>query len=678
MENREFTTNEFYRKVNEECNNCEPISGPIFCQTLDSFYHFERKVNEIVDERPEIRKMDLDALINYIAILEPDLADVVEDAFTEHAIDGKVFLKLRESDLDSLGIEKYSDRIILREIIGKSKRLEKQRRRSLRQKQKQSYRMSLNFWEGKEGQRARPGQALEECREETILENKASPDKNILSRSQKGLFAKVKNGSGSKGPNKSRKRRESGEKRSRQLCEHTLEKNSECCCEECSMLDCKLCLDLGKHGKCTCVQSSPSQCLFRKSISRHQSLEDETEDRFFNFNTNGRQRSISFHDLESISRNRRQSSENEAEEEKSLTLASASMRPHIDSAKHSFHFRESSSSSSSQDFDEGSEASEYYYLNRKDKSLRLKLDTTGKLKKFEIAKEDLDIDSLFEFIGQGEYGKVYKTRLYSSTDVAVKIFDKKKIKNQKIKDVIEEAELLLSIRFPNIIMCMGWCMHYRQLMLVFEYMSQGSLYKVLHLDRTPLPILVKLEILRKISSGMEHLHSREILHCDLKTSNILLADDFRSVKVCDFGMSFLKSKLKKKNKWNSLSHYSAPEILRGEKFENAADVYSFGMIIWEMLTGSQPYSDIPKSHLVGIVGYDNNHQLNLPDSQVECRRLYELMLDTLQVHPRLRPRFKDISKRLDLIIQNRRRADRHRNNLKDLFSCEESSNGGYV
>ena len=143
-------------------------------------------------------------------------------------------------------------------------------------------------------------------------------------------------------------------------------------------------------------------------------------------------------------------------------------------------------------------------------------------------------------------------------------------------------------------------------------------------------------------------------------------------------MSFLKSKLKKKNKLNSLSHYSAPEILRGEKFENAADVYSFGMIIWEMLTGSQPYSDIPKSHLVGIVGYDNNHCLNLPDSQVECRRLYELMLDTLHVHPRLRPRFKDISKRLDVIIQNRRRADGHRNNLKDLFSCEESSNGGYV
>lgn len=649
------------------------MSAQNFCQTLDSFYHFERKVKEIAEEHPDVRKMDCDDLVNYIAMLEPDLADVVEEAFMNHAIDGRVFLKLRESDLDNLGIEKYSHRIILREIIAKSKRMEKQRRKRLRGKVRNEgvvsdpRRFSLNLGEKKnrfdEGGEIEDnnGHKDDDDSEEVIRETKDSGSIKILENGKKVLIG----GSGSKTKTKSRKQQGSNDKTSRKYTDPTLHKNSFGGMNDCSMSSRMM---QETEERWSYGPRSPAQCLFTRSIKKHQSLDDEPEVRFLDGSSRNRQRSISFQESGSLTR----PAPRVQEELQSLSLNSASMIPHMDSAIHSYNFRASSSSSSSQDFDDGSEASEYYYLNKKDKSLRLKLNTTGKLNRFEIAKEDLDIDSLFEFIGHGEYGKVYKTRLYSSTDVAVKIFDNNKIKNQRIKDIIEEAELLLSIRFPNIIMCMGWCMHYRQLMLVFEYMSQGSLYKVLHVDRTPLPTIVKLEILRKISSGMEHLHSREILHCDLKSSNILLDENFRSVKVCDFGMSFLKSKLKKKNKWNSLSHYSAPEILRGEKFENPADVYSFGMIIWEMLTGYQPYSDIPKSHLVGIVGYDNNHQLGLLDSQIECLPLYELMLETLHVKPRMRPSFKEISKRLDLLIQGMRRSLRHRKDLRELFSCPES------
>jgi serine/threonine protein kinase len=345
--------------------------------------------------------------------------------------------------------------------------------------------------------------------------------------------------------------------------------------------------------------------------------------------------------------------------------------PNFDESVNSLNFRSSGSSSSSKDSNEDSESGAYYVHNKEDKKLKLKVDSTRTMRKFEIKKEDIDLENHFEMIGKGDFGKVYKTKLYSSTDVAVKIFDNNKIKNQMIKDSMEEAELLLSIRFPNIIMCMGWCMHSNLLMLVFEYMHQGSLFKVLHQDKKCLSSMTRLEILSKIARGMHHLHSREILHCDLKSSNVLLSDDFTTVKICDLGMSFLKNKLRKNNKWNSLSHYSSPEVLRGEKFENASDVYSFGMIIWEMLTGSIPYRDIDKSHLVGIVGYDCNHRLEDNDPKVKDRELYQLMLKTLNREPRLRPTFEEISEELDNLVFFRKKQLLYELNLGELLSCNE-------
>lgn len=93
------------------------------------------------------------------------------------------------------------------------------------------------------------------------------------------------------------------------------------------------------------------------------------------------------------------------------------------------------------------------------------------------------------------------------------------------------------------------------------------------------------------------------MHCDLKSQNILLSEDW-NVKICDFGLARYKEKFLKDNHGKiGTPHWMAPEILRGEKYEEAADVYSFGVILWEMLTGDIPFMGRSIAQITGMVGY---------------------------------------------------------------------------
>jgi len=102
---------------------------------------------------------------------------------------------------------------------------------------------------------------------------------------------------------------------------------------------------------------------------------------------------------------------------------------------------------------------------------------------------------------------------------------------------------------------------------------------------------------------MLYVHSRKILHCDLKSQNILLTDSWQ-VKVCDFGLARYKERFIKENKGKTgTPHWMAPEILRGERYAEPSDVYSFGVIVWELLTGSIPYVGRSLAQITGSVGY---------------------------------------------------------------------------
>ena len=106
---------------------------------------------------------------------------------------------------------------------------------------------------------------------------------------------------------------------------------------------------------------------------------------------------------------------------------------------------------------------------------------------------------------------------------------------------------------------------------------------------------------------------KKILHRDLKSSNVLIGEDWE-VKLCDFGLSGqIKKKKHKKAGRVGTYQWMAPEVIRGDpKVDEYADVYSFGVIIWEMLTAKIPYYGLSQQQIAGLVGYDENHQLEPP------------------------------------------------------------------
>lgn len=152
--------------------------------------------------------------------------------------------------------------------------------------------------------------------------------------------------------------------------------------------------------------------------------------------------------------------------------------------------------------------------------------------------------------------------------------------------------------------------------MVTEFMDEGSLFDHIHKHKTNLDDERAILIVEDIALGMAYLHGRKVLHCDLKSSNVLIDSNW-NVKLCDFGLSKITSQLNKKNKkkggnLNSLGtpHWMAPEVLQNKEYCEYSDVYSFGVIIWEIIEKKIPYEGLSLQQIIGTVGYDSEHSLH--------------------------------------------------------------------
>ncbi|CAF3750089.1 unnamed protein product [Rotaria sp. Silwood1] len=154
-----------------------------------------------------------------------------------------------------------------------------------------------------------------------------------------------------------------------------------------------------------------------------------------------------------------------------------------------------------------------------------------------------------------------------------------------------------SIHYPHIVTFYGACTEQGKYALVMEYMSLGSLYKILHKDKEPLNWSQRLSIALQTAKGINYLHKLEppILHRDIKSLNFLLetSHDGYIVKVCDFGLAQTRNETTRQS---LLTHvlpctlqWTAPEILRLKKYTDKSDVYSLGIVYWELAANEIPY-----------------------------------------------------------------------------------------
>ncbi|CAN6382131.1 unnamed protein product [Urochloa humidicola] len=192
-------------------------------------------------------------------------------------------------------------------------------------------------------------------------------------------------------------------------------------------------------------------------------------------------------------------------------------------------------------------------------------------------------------IGRGAFGKVYRGTTHENLRVAVKRSIVEGMKPSHDHDLVNEIAIQFQVSHANLVRLVGCCLETDVPMLVFEYVSNGSLYSVLHCGSTPraLPLSARLDIAIGSAKALTYMHShggRSLVHGDVKTGNILLGDNL-TPKVSDFGSSKLESIARHAN-WCVMGDmsYIDPVYIKTGRFTQKSDVYSFGVVLLELIT----------------------------------------------------------------------------------------------
>ncbi|XP_036210920.1 mitogen-activated protein kinase kinase kinase 21 isoform X1 [Myotis myotis] len=282
---------------------------------------------------------------------------------------------------------------------------------------------------------------------------------------------------------------------------------------------------------------------------------------------------------------------------------------------------------------------------------------------------DFERLELKELIGAGGFGQVYRAT-WQGQEVAVKAArrDPEQDAAAAAESVRREARLFARLRHPNIIELRGVCLRQPHLCLVLEFARGGALNRALaaanaapeprapgprRARRIPPHVLVNWAV--QIARGMLYLHEEAvvpILHRDLKSSNILLLekiehDDMcnKTLKITDFGLA---REWHRTTKMSAAGTYAwmAPEVIKSSLFSKGSDIWSYGVLLWELLTGEVPYRGI--DGLAVAYGVAVN-KLTLPIPSTCPEPFAKLMKECWQQDPHIRPSFALILEQLTAI-----------------------------
>ncbi|NXI75851.1 M3K13 kinase, partial [Rhipidura dahli] len=241
--------------------------------------------------------------------------------------------------------------------------------------------------------------------------------------------------------------------------------------------------------------------------------------------------------------------------------------------------------------------------------------------------------SELQWLGSGAQGAVFLGK-FRAEEVAIK-----KVRDQNETDI----KHLRKLKHPNIIAFKGVCTQAPCYCIIMEYCAHGQLYEVLRAGRKVTPRLL-VDWSTGIASGMNYLHLHKIIHRDLKSPNVLVTHT-DAVKISDFGTSKELSDKSTKMSFAGTVAWMAPEVIRNEPVSEKVDIWSFGVVLWELLTGEIPYKDVDSSAIIWGVGSNSLH-LPVPSTCPDGFKI--LMKQTWQSKPRNRPSFRQTLMHLDI------------------------------
>ena len=237
-------------------------------------------------------------------------------------------------------------------------------------------------------------------------------------------------------------------------------------------------------------------------------------------------------------------------------------------------------------------------------------DLTSQYPKVLVPYASLQLEKV---VGRGGFGEVYAACL-SGKPVAFKKLIYQRISQRQMDSFVKEVTVLSAINHPNVIKMIGAVIEENNVGIVMEYL-RCSLFRAVFVDCSLRDAGKKRTIISQVASALEHLHSKNIAHCDIKSENILL-DWNDNAKLCDFGLSALKGETSSSQSnlappGQGTPRYSAPEVLRGEILNMAqllqADIYSLAIVVFEVMAEEEAFRGLNIMQLQRNVGYGEMH-----------------------------------------------------------------------
>ncbi|XP_074030195.1 LIM domain kinase 1 isoform X2 [Leptinotarsa decemlineata] len=222
-----------------------------------------------------------------------------------------------------------------------------------------------------------------------------------------------------------------------------------------------------------------------------------------------------------------------------------------------------------------------------------------------------------ELLGQGFFGQVFKVTTRDTAEVMV-LKELYRVDEEAQKNFLKEVAVLRSLNHNNVLRFIGVLYKERRLHLVTEYISGGTLTELLHDSAQPLPWEQRVSFAKDIAAGMAYLHSMNIIHRDLNSHNCLVRDD-KTVIVADFGLARIIShatnsarrvspksankRQERKKRYTVVGnpYWMAPEMMKGNKYDEKVDIFSFGIVLCEIIGRVQADPDfLPRSNDFGL------------------------------------------------------------------------------
>ncbi|XP_048047959.1 serine/threonine-protein kinase D1 isoform X2 [Chanodichthys erythropterus] len=219
-------------------------------------------------------------------------------------------------------------------------------------------------------------------------------------------------------------------------------------------------------------------------------------------------------------------------------------------------------------------------------------------------QENVDISTVYqifpdEVLGSGQFGIVYGGKhRKTGRDVAIKIIDKLRFPTKQESQLRNEVAILQNLHHPGIVNLECMFETPERVFVVMEKLHGDMLEMILSSEKGRLPERITKFLVTQILVALRHLHFKNIVHCDLKPENVLLAsaDSFPQVKLCDFGFARIIGEKSFRRSVVGTPAYLAPEVLRNKGYNRSLDMWSVGVIVYVSLSGTFPFNEDEDIH----------------------------------------------------------------------------------